>query len=62
MQEDVHQGGLARPVFAHKGENLPLADIKGNVVVGKHAGKFHAYVLELYCKFLQGDPSQSNVK
>jgi hypothetical protein len=36
-EEDVHQGGFARPVFTEQGEHLTALKIKVDVVVG-HQG------------------------
>ena len=59
--EYVHQRGLAGSVFPYQGEYLPPADVKGDVVIGQNAGELHADVPELYCKFLQSDPSRSSI-
>ena len=42
--ENVHQGGFARAVLPHQGEDLAPMDGERNVVVGQHPRKFHGNV------------------
>ncbi len=45
--EDVHQGALARAVFAEEGQDLALIQGETDAVVGKHPREAFGYVARL---------------
>ena len=45
--DHIEGGGLARAVGADKGHNLPLVDLKVQIVHGHHTAKLHSGVFHL---------------